>query len=64
MLVPYARIIPMHLTIILGGFLMTAGRGFSGTADIVIMVIFMLIKTIVDLITETVVLGSGRKARS
>ena len=64
MLVPYARIIPMHLTIILGGFLMTAGRGFSGTADIVIMVIFMLIKTVVDLITETVALGLGRKARS
>lgn len=64
MLVPYARIIPMHLTIILGGFLITAGRGFSGTADIIIMVIFMLIKTVVDLVTETVGLNFGRGARS
>lgn len=64
MLVPYARIVPMHLTIILGGFLMTAGRGFSGTADIVIMVIFMLLKTVVDVVAEKISRDLGRRARS
>jgi hypothetical protein len=64
MIAPYARIVPMHLTIMLGGALSAAGRGFSGPANLILLVAFMGFKTVVDLITETVALGSGRKARS
>lgn len=43
MFYPYARIIPMHLTIILGGLLF-------GTANTIVLVLFLLLKTAADVI--------------
>ncbi len=51
---PYARIIPMHLTIILGGFIGLAGKVFSGNTNLPVIILFTTIKTIVDLITHSV----------
>ncbi len=51
---PYARIIPMHLTIIFGGFIGSIGQAFSANTNIVIVVLFTTIKTVVDLITHSV----------
>lgn len=53
MFAPYVRIIPMHLTIILGAFIGFAGS-FSAGADMAILVLFTGIKTVVDLITHSV----------
>lgn len=44
MLFPYARIIPMHLTIMFGGVLASVGN-FSH----IVLLFFMLLKTIADL---------------
>jgi uncharacterized membrane protein len=41
---PYYRIFPMHLTIILGMFVIMMGFGSVG-----VLVLFMLLKTVVDL---------------
>jgi hypothetical protein len=54
MFAPYARIIPMHLTIIFGGFLGAAGSFFSADTNFAIIVLFIGIKTVVDLITHSV----------
>ncbi|HMN24733.1 MAG: hypothetical protein IT276_15670 [Ignavibacteriaceae bacterium] len=54
MFAPYARIIPMHLTIILGGFIGVAGTIFSANTNLSIIVLFTSIKTVVDLITHSV----------
>lgn len=54
MFAPYSRIIPMHLTIILGGFIAAAGSSFSVDTNLAIIVLFIGIKTFVDLITESV----------
>ncbi|MEO8230748.1 MAG: DUF6498-containing protein [Ignavibacteriota bacterium] len=54
MFAPYARIIPMHLTIILGGFIGVAGGLFSTNTNLVIILLFTAIKTVVDLITHSV----------
>lgn len=54
MFAPYARIIPMHLTIILGGFIGAAGGFFSADTNLAIIILFTTIKTIVDLISHSV----------
>lgn len=54
MFAPYARIIPMHLTIILGGFVGAMGAFFSADTNLTIIILFTGIKTIVDLITHSV----------
>lgn len=54
MFAPYARIIPMHLTIILGGFIGVAGGLFSTNTNLAIIILFTAIKTVVDLITHSV----------
>ena len=54
MFAPYARIIPMHLTIILGGFIGAAGSFFSTNTNLSIIVLFIGIKTVVDLITHSI----------
>ncbi len=41
---PYIRIIPMHLTIIFGGFFL-----FVGGFNFIVLLLFMVLKTIVDL---------------
>ncbi len=54
MFAPYARIIPMHLTIILGGFIGAAGSFFSTNTNLAVIVLFIGIKTVVDLITHSI----------
>lgn len=54
MFAPYARIIPMHFTIILGGFIGAMGSFFSANTNITIIILFTGIKTIVDLITHAI----------
>ena len=54
MFAPYARIIPMHLTIILGGFIAAAGSTFSTDTNLTIIVLFIGIKTLVDLLTHSI----------
>ena len=52
MFFPYARIIPMHITIIAGGFLeKSVGVTFQANAT---LVLFMLLKTLADIIMHTV----------
>jgi hypothetical protein len=64
MFAPYARIIPMHLTIILGGFIGATGSFFSADTNLVIIVLFTSIKTIVDLITHSVDLSKHIKKKA
>lgn len=54
MFAPYARIIPMHLTIIVGGFIGAAGSIFSTNTNLAIIVLFIGLKTLVDLITHSI----------
>ena len=54
MFAPYARIIPMHLTIIFGGFIGAAGSFFSTNTNLSIIVLFICLKTVVDLITHSI----------
>ena len=54
MFAPYARIIPMHFTIILGGFIGAAGSAFSADTNLAIIILFTGIKTVVDLISHSV----------
>lgn len=61
MFAPYARIIPMHLTIILGGFIGAAGSFFSSDTNVAVIVLFISLKTIVDLITHSVDLKKFKK---
>lgn len=61
MFAPYARIIPMHLTIILGGFIGAAGSFFSSNTNVAVIVLFVSLKTIVDLITHSVDLRKFKK---
>lgn len=54
MFMPYLRIIPKHITIILGGFIAEAGS-FSGlNASVAVILLLMGLKTFVDLITHSV----------
>jgi len=61
MFAPYARIIPMHLTIILGGFIGAAGSFFSTNTNLSIIILFIGIKTVVDLITHSIDFKSLKK---
>lgn len=61
---PYSRIIPMHLTIILGGFIGAAGGFFSTDTNLAIIVLFTSIKTIVDLITHSVDISKHIKRKT
>jgi hypothetical protein len=54
MFAPYARIIPMHLTIIFGGFIGAAGSIFSTNTNLAVIILFIGIKTVVDLITHSI----------
>lgn len=54
MFAPYARIIPMHLTIIFGGFIGAAGSFFSTNTNVAVITLFIGIKTVVDLITHAI----------
>ncbi len=54
MFAPYARIIPMHLTIIFGGFIGAAGSIFSTNTNLAIIVLFIGLKTVVDLFTHSI----------
>ncbi|HCY76658.1 MAG TPA: hypothetical protein DHV28_12130 [Ignavibacteriales bacterium] len=53
MFAPYARIIPMHFTIIFGGFIGAAGSLFAAKTDLAIIFLFTGIKTLVDVITHS-----------
>ncbi len=59
MFIPYFRIIPMHLTIILGGFLAASGSFFKTDTSLFVIILLMGIKTFVDLITHSVDVYSG-----
>ena len=61
MFAPYSRIIPMHFTIILGGFIAAAGSSFSVDTNLAIIVLFIGIKTIVDLITYSISFKLSKK---
>ena len=54
MFAPYARIIPMHLTIIFGGFIGAAGSFFSTNTNLAVIFLFVGIKTVVDLLTHSI----------
>lgn len=64
MFAPYARIIPMHFTIIFGGFIGAAGAVLSADTNLVIIVVFTAIKTVVDLITHSVNLSKYIKQKT
>ena len=61
MFAPYVRIIPMHLTIILGGFISAAGSIFSADTNISIITLFIGIKTVIDLITHSISFNSLKR---
>jgi hypothetical protein len=61
MFAPYARIIPMHLTIIFGGFIAAAGSFFSANTNLAVITLFIGIKTVVDLITHSLDLKKLKK---
>jgi hypothetical protein len=54
MFAPYLRIIPMHITIILGGFIGMIGSLLNVDINFSIIVLFVGIKTFVDLLTHAV----------
>ena len=53
MMAPYKRIIPMHLTIILSGFVMVGGAFSTTDPNITILLIFIGLKTFMDLVTHS-----------
>jgi hypothetical protein len=53
MMAPYKRIIPMHLTIILSGFVLAGGVIMPSDPNTIILFIFIGLKTIIDLITHS-----------
>lgn len=60
MFAPYTRIIPMHLTIILGGFVGMGSAVFSLDAGMALIIFFTLLKTCIDVVSHnTDVLNSG-----
>lgn len=63
MFMPYYRIIPMHLTIIFGGFIAASGSFIGTDSSFIVILMLMGIKTIVDLGTHSkdVLSGSGKK---
>lgn len=54
MFMPYLRIIPMHLTIILGGFIAAAGSFAGLNTSVAVILLLMGLKTFVDLLTHSV----------
>jgi hypothetical protein len=54
MFMPYLRIIPMHLTIILGGFIAAVGSFAGVKTSLAVILLLMGLKTFVDLITHSV----------
>jgi hypothetical protein len=64
MFAPYVRIVPMHLTIILGGLIGAVGSAFSANTNLSIIVLFTGIKTVVDVITHSVDLTAFGKRPS
>jgi len=54
MFAPYFRIIPMHMTIIFGGFISMLGAIFEVKIDLAIIVLFVGIKTYIELVTNAV----------
>ncbi|MBS3057489.1 MAG: hypothetical protein J4415_02565 [Candidatus Diapherotrites archaeon] len=56
MFAPYKRIIPMHFTIFAGGFLASLAFFGTGTSEISfsLLIVFLLIKTAVDVIMHSV----------
>lgn len=54
MFMPYLRIIPMHLTIILGGFIVAAGSFARLDTSLFVILLLMGLKTFVDLITHSI----------
>ncbi|MCX8104344.1 MAG: DUF6498-containing protein [Ignavibacterium album] len=59
MFMPYFRIIPMHLTIILGGFIAAAGSFLKTDTSLLVIILLMSIKTFIDLITHSVNVFTG-----
>lgn len=59
MLLPYLRIIPMHLTIIFGGFIAASGSFFNTDASFLVILLLMGIKTFIDLITHSINVFTG-----
>jgi len=53
MFAPYKRIIPMHLTLILSGFVIVGGAMSLVNSNFIILIIFIGLKTFVDLITHS-----------
>jgi hypothetical protein len=53
MMAPYKRIIPMHLTIILAGFVLVGSEFGATNPNIIILLIFIGLKTFIDLITNS-----------
>lgn len=49
---PYGRIIPMHLTIIFGGFVGMGGSLLSLDGGLALIIFFTLLKTIIDVISH------------
>ncbi len=58
MFAPYFRIIPMHFTIIFGGFVSVLGSFISMNLDLLIIVLFVGIKTFIEIIMNAVDLFS------
>lgn len=58
MFAPYARIIPMHITIIFAGFVTTGGAIFSLESGLLVIIFFTLIKTFIDVISHNTALLS------
>jgi hypothetical protein len=54
MFAPYFRIIPMHFTIIFGGFVSVLGSFISMNLDLLIIVLFVGIKTFIEIIMNAV----------
>jgi len=54
MFAPYFRIVPMHFTIIFGGFVSVLGSFISMNLDLLIIVLFVGIKTFIEIITNAV----------
>lgn len=59
MFMPYFRIIPMHLTIIFGGFIAAAGSFFKTDTSVVVILLLMGIKTVIDLMTHSINVYTG-----
>lgn len=53
MMAPYKRIIPMHLTIILSGFVLAGGVFTAGNSNMIILLIFTGLKTFIDVVTNS-----------